>query len=280
VPGGAANVAANARALGAMVSLAGVTGVDASAVRLRQELERIDIGIDALIEDPLRVTSTKTRITAAGQQIVRFDEEDVSLLPSERSEELQRRCADIFDRVDACIVSDYAKGVISDDFCRWVITEANRRGLPVVVDPKSRNLARYAGARVITPNVKEAATAAGEMIHSAADLHRAAAFLLPRIAPSALLVTRGEEGMSLFENEKQEVHLPAVVNEVADVTGAGDTVVSVLAIALGAGFALEDAAHIANIAAGVAVSHAGTWAVHPAELLDAGSRFAEAVRAC
>jgi rfaE bifunctional protein kinase chain/domain len=280
VPGGAGNVAANARAMGAAVALAGVTGVDEPAVRLRRELDRMSIGMDALLEDPARVTTAKTRITASGQQIVRFDEEDISPLPADLLADLQRRCIEIFERVDACILSDYAKGVVGDDFCRWFIAESNRRGLPVVVDPKSRNLARYAGASVITPNLKEAAGAAAEAIHTAADLGRAAALLLPRIAPSALLVTRGEDGMSLFENEKQEVHLPALVNEVADVTGAGDTVVSILAIALSIGFTLPDASQIANIAAGVAVGHAGTWAVQPAELLEAGSRFAEAVRAC
>jgi rfaE bifunctional protein kinase chain/domain len=267
MPGGAANVAANVRAMGAAVTLAGVTGVDEASVRLREELERIDVAIEALIEDATRVTSTKTRITAGGQQIVRFDEEDVSPLPDRVMADLQRRCSANLELVNICVISDYAKGVVSDRFCRWLIDESRRRSLPLVVDPKSRNLARYAGASVITPNLKEVGIAAGEPVHTAADLHHAAESLLFLIAPSALLVTRGEDGMSLFEHGKQEVHLPALVNEVADVTGAGDTVAGALAIALGIGFDLETAARIANIAAGVAVSHPGTWAVRPEELL-------------
>jgi len=275
LPGGAANVAANILTLGSRVSLAGVTGVDDSAVRLRRELERTGINMDALVEDALRQTTTKTRITAAGQQIVRFDEEDRSPLSEAAGALLRARCEDLLSDVDACVISDYAKGVVSDSFCRWLIGEAVKRNKPVVVDPKSRDLARYLGATVVTPNLKETAAAAGERIETSADLERAAGILLPKIAPSALLVTRGEDGMSLFERHQTVRHLPALRNEVADVTGAGDTVAGVLAIALGLGFTLFDAASIANIAAGVAVGHPGTWAVRREELLETAAREAE-----
>ncbi len=275
LPGGAANVAANILALGSRVSLAGVTGVDDSAVRLRRELERTGINMDALVEDALRQTTTKTRITVAGQQIVRFDEEDRSPLSEAAAALLRGRCEDLLSDVDACVISDYAKGVVSDSFCRWLIGEALKRNKPIVVDPKSRDLARYLGATVVTPNLKETAAAAGERIETPADLERAAGILLPKIAPSALLVTRGEDGMSLFERHQTVRHLPALRNEVADVTGAGDTVAGVLAIALGLGFTLFDAASIANIAAGVAVGHPGTWAVRREELLETAAREAE-----
>jgi D-beta-D-heptose 7-phosphate kinase/D-beta-D-heptose 1-phosphate adenosyltransferase len=280
VPGGAANVAANARAMGAEVALAGVTGVDDSGIRLRQELERRAIGMDALVEDAARTTITKTRITAAGQQIVRFDDEDLTPLPAPLIAELRDRCEGLLAAAQVCVISDYAKGVASDAFCRWLIDTAARRGVPVVVDPKSRDLARYRGASVITPNLKEALEAAALPLGPDADLAPVARLILPRIAPSALLVTRGEAGMSLFENGKQEIHLPALVNEVADVTGAGDTVVSALAIALGAGLSLEVAAGFANIAAGIAVGHHGTWAVRGDELREAGSKITGAARAC
>ena len=280
LPGGAANVAANARAMGAHVTIAGVTGVDESGVRLRQELERRDIGMEALVEDATRATITKTRITAAGQQIVRFDDEDLSPFPQSVAAELQERCEMMLGSAQVCIISDYAKGVASDAFCRWLIDRAARLNVPVVVDPKSRDLARYRGASVITPNLKEAAEAAASPSGSGGDPEPIARLLLPRIAPSALLVTRGEAGMSLFENGKQEIHLPALVNEVADVTGAGDTVVSALAIALAIGLSLHRAAEIANIAAGLAVGHHGTWAVRADELREAGARLAEAARAC
>ena len=269
VVGGAANVAANARGLGARVTLAGVTGADETGARLRAELERLEIGIDALVEDDSRVTTTKTRVTAGGQQIVRFDEESRSPLSARIASQLLRKCERILDEADAIIISDYAKGVAGESFCRWVIEHAAKRGVPVVVDPKSQELSRYAGARIITPNLKEAAAAAGEPIQSDEDLARVGAMLLEKIAPSALLITRGSEGMSLFEPGRKEVHLPALMNEVADVTGAGDTVVAVLAVALGTGIELRDAAAMANIAAGVAVGHHGTWAVKREELIDA-----------
>jgi D-beta-D-heptose 7-phosphate kinase/D-beta-D-heptose 1-phosphate adenosyltransferase len=274
VPGGAANVAANILALGARVAIAGVTGVDDSAVRLRRELERTGADLRALIEDAARVTTTKTRITASGQQIVRFDEEDTSLLNDAAHTALQAQCSEIFAGVDACVISDYAKGVVTDGFCRWLIDEAARRGKPVVVDPKSRNLERYRGATVVTPNLKETGAAAGEAVGNSDELFHAVTQLLPRIAPSALLVTRGADGMSLFEPQRPARHLPALRNEVADVTGAGDTVVAVLAMALGMGLPLVDAAFIANVAAGVAVGHHGTWAVRHEELCEAAAHLA------
>ena len=172
----------------------------------------------------------------------------------------------------ACVISDYAKGVVSESFCRWLIGEAVKLKKPVVVDPKSRDLARYRGATVVTPNLKEAAAAAGESIESTDGLTHAINLILPKIAPSALLVTRGEEGMSLFEQHQAARHLPALRNEVADVTGAGDTVVGVLAIALGLGFSLLDAAGVANVAAGIAVGHPGTWAVQREELMEIAPR--------
>jgi D-beta-D-heptose 7-phosphate kinase/D-beta-D-heptose 1-phosphate adenosyltransferase len=273
LPGGAANVAANIVALGSTVMLAGVTGVDESAVRLRRELESVGANMDALVEDAARLTTTKTRITAGSQQIVRFDEEDPSPLAESTEALLRYRCESLLPDVDACVISDYAKGVIGTSFCRWLISEALKRNKPVVVDPKSRDLSRYAGATVITPNLKETRAATGEAVDSAADLLRAVDLLMAKIAPSALLVTRGEDGMSLFERNQTARHLPALRNEVADVTGAGDTVVGVLAIALGLGFTLFDAALIANTAAGIAVSHPGTWAVSRDELLESAVRL-------
>jgi rfaE bifunctional protein kinase chain/domain len=266
--GGAANVAANILALGSRVSLAGVTGVDESAVRLRHELDSSGADMHALVEDATRLTTTKTRVTAGGQQIVRFDEEDRTPLSEATETLLRARCAEVLGGVDACVISDYAKGVVGDSFCRWLIGEAVQRRIPVVVDPKSRDLTRYQCATVITPNLKETAAAAGEPIETAEDLTQAVDRLLPTIAPSAILVTRGEDGMSLFEQHRTPRHLAALRNEVADVTGAGDTVVGVLAIALGLGLTLFDAASVANIAAGVAVGHHGTWAVRREELLE------------
>jgi rfaE bifunctional protein kinase chain/domain len=270
VPGGAANVAANVRAMGVSVTLAGVAGADDSATQLFRKLADYGIDAAALVIDTSRPTTTKTRITA-GQQIVRFDEEDLSPLSPETAAELRAHTEASLESATVCIVSDYAKGAVDDAFSRWFIGEARRRGLPVVVDPKALDFSRYRGATVITPNLRETAAAAREPVYLPLDASHAARLLLPQIAPSALLVTRGEEGMSLFEPGQPERYLAAVVKEVADVTGAGDTVVAALAIALGAGFALAEAAAIANIAAGVAVSHHGTWAVMADELLAAAA---------
>lgn len=268
LPGGAANVAANIRSLGSSVTLAGFAASDEAGRKLRHELESRSIAV-SFAEDGARPTTVKTRITAGGQQIVRFDEENTSPLSEAGAASLRDRCTQLLAPAHACVISDYAKGIAGASFCHWLIGEATRLKKPVVVDPKSRDLARYRGATVITPNLKETAAAAGDPIHNSTELDHAAATLLPGIAPSALLVTRGGEGMSLFEPGQQPWHLPALALEVADVTGAGDTVVGVLAIALAQGLSLREAARFANLAAGLAVRHTGTWAVQPEELLAA-----------
>ncbi len=268
LPGGAANVAANLRAMGCTVTLTGVTGADDAGLRLTGELKRFGI-CPALVTDAARVTTVKTRVTAGSQQIVRFDEEDVRPLPETVGEELRRHCTDAMMRARACVISDYAKGVADGAFCQWLVREAAQRGIPVVVDPKSRDLRRYRGATVITPNLKETGVATGDPVHNAEELNIAAGHLLPGIAPSALLVTRGGDGMSLFEQGEKAFELRALAVEVADVTGAGDTVAAILALALAVGFSLREAARIANVAAGLVVRHHGTWAVQPRELLEA-----------
>jgi len=269
VVGGAANVAANLRGMGAGVSLAGVTGADPAAARLRNELQKLEIGMDALVEDESRVTTVKTRVTAGGQQIVRFDEESRQPLSAKMASHLLRKCEQLVDEAHAIVISDYGKGVAQEAFCRWIVDRAGKRGTPVVIDPKSPELSRYKGATVVTPNLKETAAAAGEAVHSNEDLIRVVPRLLEAIAPSALLVTRGADGMTLFEPGKKGAHMPALMNEVADVTGAGDTVVATLALALGSGSELREAAMLANIAASVAVAHHGTWAVNREELIEA-----------
>ena len=269
VAGGAANVAANARGLGALVRLAGVTGADAAGTRLRAELEKLGIATDALVEDETRATTMKTRVTSGGQQIVRFDDESRSPLSARMTSLLLRGCESAIADADAVVISDYAKGVAAEAFCHWLIERAAKRGVPVVVDPKSSDLSRYKGARIVTPNLKEAIAAAGEPDDSGDDLARVAEVLLRKIAPSALLITRGAQRHVPVRARTQRTAFPSVVNEVADVTGAGDTVAATLAVALAAGFELRDAAAMANIAAGVAVGHHGTWAVRREELIEA-----------
>jgi D-beta-D-heptose 7-phosphate kinase/D-beta-D-heptose 1-phosphate adenosyltransferase len=188
--------------------------------------------------------------------------EDIRPLAEAVLANLQEACLTATAEAHAIVISDYAKGTIGAAFCQWMIAVASDKGIPVVVDPKSSDFARYRGATVITPNLKEAMAVAEDPSQ-----------IMPGIAPSALLVTRGEDGMSLLEQGERDTHLHAAVNEVADVTGAGDTVVGVLAVALGAGFSLREAATLANFAAGIAVGHHGTWAVSASELLEAASRL-------
>ena len=268
VPGGAANVASNARALGARVTLSGVVGEDHSAHYLLEQLELRDISYSAVVRDPSRPTTTKTRITAIRQQIVRFDEEETGPFSPVVRAALLASCREAMQTADVCILSDYSKGIFDIRFCAEVIVLANTRGIPIAIDPKSNDFSRYRGASVVTPNLKEAAEAAGYPIRTSSDLEAAAVQLLAQIHPASLLITRGEEGMTLF-SEKKMHHFPALVNEVADVTGAGDTVISALAVCLAVGIPLDEAAELANQTAAIAVSHPGTWAVTAAELLDA-----------
>lgn len=267
IPGGAANVAANARALGANVMLAGIIGDDDSGQRLLCELALRGIATQATIRDTSRVTTTKTRVTAVRQHIVRFDEEQADPLPAAIRTVLLKSCRAAMTNANVVVLSDYAKGVFDPPFCRELIDIANSLHIPVVIDPKSNDFARYRGATVVTPNLKEAAEAAGHPIRTAEDLAIAAANLQKVIEPAALLITRSEAGMTLFWKELC-YHFPALVNEVADVTGAGDTVVGMLAVALAVGISLENAADLANVAAAVSVSHLGTWAVDVKALLE------------
>lgn len=265
VPGGAANVAANARALGAWVTLVGVVGEDQSAELLRKHLENRGV-LATFVSDPLRRTTTKTRVTAYGQQIVRFDEENTDSLPTNVHTMLLRHCSESLLSANACVVSDYAKGVVDVSLCREVILRANDCKIPVIVDPKSKDFSRYRGASVVTPNQREASEAADHPIRTKSDLNDVAERLCAAIGPSStLLITQGKDGMTLFTKDGS-THFPALIQEVADVTGAGDTVAATLAVGLAAGLQIEDAVEIANLAAAFSVSHSGTWAVTLDEL--------------
>jgi D-beta-D-heptose 7-phosphate kinase/D-beta-D-heptose 1-phosphate adenosyltransferase len=269
--GGAGNVAANVRALGAGAALAGVAGRDSSGETLRHHIAQFGIGAAALVSADDRVTTTKTRVTVGGHQLVRYDDEGTDPVVGSPLAELQERCEAELAHTHVCVVSDYAKGIFRGPFLRWLIDAAVARGIPVVADPKARDLSIYRGATVITPNLREASEAAGDPLASTEELNAAARNLLTRVTPSQLLITRGEHGMTLYGQDGSLRHLPALVNEVADVTGAGDTVVAALAIGLGGGLELFEAAKIASAAAAIAVSHHGTWAVRAEELAAAAN---------
>ncbi len=264
--GGAANVAANLAALEARPILAGIVGEDASAASLRESALAQGVSTE-FVTDPGRPTTTKTRVLARSQQVVRVDRE-ADRGPSATAldalgEALQRRIS----TVAAVVVSDYAKGTVDPRVLAPLLSRARERGIPVVVDPKPPRLALYQPITVMTPNQAEAARLAGIEIRSDADCAAASEVLLSRVETEAVLITRGEEGMMLRERGAAPVFVHAAAREVFDVTGAGDTVAAVVAAALAAGAALEEAMRLANHAGGVAVGKVGTVAVRPEEIL-------------
>ncbi len=266
VPGGAGNVAANVVSLGGRAVLAGVVGSDVPGEMLRHALRELGVATEGLFADSGRPTTTKTRILARGQQVVRVDTEERGLVSAVLESEVAAWAEQAVDGVGACVISDYSKGLLSNTITRRVLDAARRAGVPVVVDPKGRDYARYGGATVVTPNTLETSEAAGVDVDTEGGLGQAATILQERLGGAALLVTRGAEGMSLFEPGRAPVHIAVTAREVYDVTGAGDTVTSTLALALAAGMSLTDASRLANFAGGIVVGKVGTATVTQDEL--------------
>ena len=264
--GGAGNVASNVRSLGGEAVLVGVVGRDAAGARVREALAASGV-VDRLVEaGPSRRTTLKTRIVAHGQQVVRADQEDISELPRSLETQLLREVGRELASVAAIVISDYQKGVVSASLLRRLLPLARRRRVPVLVDPKPRHFRFYRGASVVTPNQLEAEQVTGLRLSVPAELAAAGRRMLSLLACNAVLVTRGEHGLSLFERGRPPAHVPAAAREVFDVTGAGDSVIAVLALALAAGATLPEAAVLANAAAGVVVGKLGTAQATPAEL--------------
>lgn len=264
--GGAANVAANIRSLGGIPVPVGVLGDDFEGKRLREEFRKLGSPVGGLVVDRIRPTSIKTRIIAHHQQVCRTDREDRTPV----SEEILARVAEKFlaalPSADAVIVSDYAKGLISRSLLRRILPPAKSARKIVCVDPKRADFSIYRPATVITPNTQETERASGIAVSGTADLIRAGRKILGSSGFDHMLVTRGEEGMTLFEKDSRIIHIPTVAREVYDVTGAGDTVISTLALGLTAGLPVLQAAVLSNIAAGIVVGKLGTACVTPEEL--------------
>jgi D-beta-D-heptose 7-phosphate kinase/D-beta-D-heptose 1-phosphate adenosyltransferase len=247
--------------------LASAVGRDAAAIEMRRCLA--DEGIEAsLVEDAARATTLKTRVLARAQQVVRVDRETGGPLDGDRAEELRAQILDTIESVDAVVISDYDKGVVTRSLLESLLPAARRRGLPVVVDPKLPNFFAYQPITIVTPNVSEAARVTAMEIRSDEACFAAATSILERLDTHAVLVTRGERGMLLLERGHAPEFIPAVARQVYDVTGAGDTVVAVIALALAAGARIAEAAVLANHAGGVVVGKVGTATVRGAEILD------------
>ncbi|WP_066702241.1 D-glycero-beta-D-manno-heptose-7-phosphate kinase [Sphingobium amiense] len=272
VPGGAANVARNIVALGGRSTLVGVVGRDIAGdelIELAAEDERMNL---RAIRDAGRPTTEKTRFISQGQHLLRVDREQVGDLGQEIIDQVLETVVREMEGHQVVVLSDYAKGVLTDQFTRRVIAAATHAGIPVVADPKTVELDRFQGAMVITPNVSEAAAATGIRATHDDSAEHTVKEISRRFGITGVLLTRAEQGMSLLFEGKEIVHIPASARDVFDVVGAGDTVVATIALALGSGLDLETSARIANTAGGIVVAKHGTATVSRSELLDEISR--------
>ena len=264
--GGAANVAMNVAGLAGTVHLVGLAGRDAAGVKLRELLRERSIPDYGLVDAGDRGTISKTRIVAGQQQICRIDHEVTTDAVGPLLDNLIEMAKGLIESCSVLVLSDYAKGALTAGFCEVVISYARQLNKVVIVDPKSKTFTKYRGCTLITPNVAEASLAAGVTIDSEFSLHKAGNALLDQLPGASVLITRGPDGMALFEHNSEPVLIPTVARKLFDVVGAGDTAVATLAVALGAGLPLREAVVWANIAAGIVVEKHGTASVSIEEL--------------
>ncbi len=260
MPGGVGNVARNVAALGGVARLGAVSGRDVAGDELAALIAEEDGVEDAVERRAGADTIVKTRYVAAGQQLLRLDEEAATLPAS---------ASDAFSGASVVLLSDYAKGVVSDALIVQALAMAREAGVPVIVDPKGRDFARYGEVDLIKPNASELAGATGLPVGTDAEVEAALEALLAATTAKAIVVTRAGKGMSLMRRGEAAKHFPGRAREVFDVSGAGDTGLAALGLALGAGASLETAVEFAILASGVVVGKAGTATVSPAELIDA-----------
>ncbi len=263
--GGAANVAANVATIGASCRLVGAVGDDSHAAAIRAELVAARIEDRHLVPIPGRPTTTKSRVLARGQQVVRIDEEVETPVEGQDQERLISAALAALVDADALVLEDYNKGTLTEPLIRSAIGAARRRSIPVVVDPKFRNFFSYAGATVFKPNRRELEAALGATLDLQGE--NALREALTRLEVDNLLLTLGAEGMILVTRDPMTIHIASLAREVFDVSGAGDTVTAWVATALAAGATVREAADLASYAAGIEVAKTGVATVAPAEVL-------------
>jgi D-beta-D-heptose 7-phosphate kinase/D-beta-D-heptose 1-phosphate adenosyltransferase len=264
--GGAGNVVANIHALGGQAIVCGIVGKDQEGRHLLQGLTAMGADITSVIENRATMTISKTRIIAHSQQVVRIDRERGHELDGRVRARMRTLVQRHLDRCQVVVVSDYGKGMVDAELLALLADRRERQRFVYLIDPKRRNFAHYRGASLVKPNKEEAGLAAGIEIRNETDLQRAGNRLLDFWRTEAVLVSRGEEGMSLFKRHGSPQHFPTTAREVFDVTGAGDTVLATCALALGTGATLEEATILANHAAGIVVGKVGTAMVSSEEL--------------
>ncbi|MBN2397214.1 MAG: D-glycero-beta-D-manno-heptose-7-phosphate kinase [Deltaproteobacteria bacterium] len=264
--GGCANVLNNVFSMGGKVAVSGIVGTDTMGMWLIDTLQKMGIDTAGVIIEEGRPTIVKTRIIAHSQQVVRFDREEKKPVAQDSLQRIIAYIKATQEDLGAVIISDYNKGVFSERLVREIREITSRRGIILCIDPKQSDFTTYRGCDLLTPNRQETERALGREIESRDDLIQGGGALLRNFGFRALLVTMGEEGMTLFEKDGAVTHIPAVAREVFDVTGAGDTVIGVFALCVAAGATFTEAAVLANHAAGIAVGKVGTAPVYRDEL--------------
>jgi len=259
VLGGAGNTINNLITLGANVSVASVIGNDKNGLELKKMLESIDVKSTNLIIEEKRKTSKKSRIIATGQQVIRYDNESKNSIDSSSVDKILNSLINDITSYDIVVLSDYDKGVLTDELCQGIIKLSKSHGIKVVVDPKGNDFSKYRGAYLLTPNKKEAMLAVNIEINSEVTLKEALLKLKNEVDLDVSLITLSEDGIVTYDNELKI--FPTVAKEVYDVTGAGDTVIASIAFAISAGKSIEDTAAFANLAAGVVVGKIGSATV-------------------
>ncbi|MGQ0540577.1 MAG: D-glycero-beta-D-manno-heptose-7-phosphate kinase [Blastocatellia bacterium] len=259
-PGGAANVAVNVAGLGAEPILVGAIGNDLEADRLKAVLFEHGVSSNFLVRIDQRLTTVKTRVVAHSQHVVRIDQEETGALPVSNEDAVIETIEKMLPEVNAVIVSDYSKGLLSKRILKRLI-QSTGSGKTVLVDPKGIDYSKYRGASVITPNRREAAEACGLAFDDPDLIEKAGLRMMNELKLSMVLITQSEDGMTVFESGKKPFRLHAAAKETYDVTGAGDTVIAGLGVALAAEFGFREAAQIANTSAGIVVEQVGTTAI-------------------
>lgn len=267
MPGGASNVANNINSLGGKAHLVGVVGSDERAGILKGELEHKGVNIDGVISDPRRPTILKTRVIAHQQQVVRIDKEKTDPLRDGTVTKITNHIADVINDMDGIIIEDYGKGLITPKLLSKIIPLAKKKKKIIAVDPKEEHLSYYKGVTLLTPNNNEASRAVGFDVKDKASLKKAGTELLKKLKTKILLITLGEDGMIVFEEGKSSKKIDTIAQEVFDVSGAGDTVVSSYTLSLVSGANSIQAAHIANCAAGIVVGKVGIAVVNQDEVI-------------
>ncbi len=271
--GGAGNVVNNLIALGAAVSVAGITGTGADGKRVMDMFRNIGADTKGIIRDPERPTTRKTRIIAANQHVLRIDRETTVKISARSYEKQMEFFAKKIPEVDVVLISDYGKGFVTRQFIKHIVRLAGNHGIKTIADPKGLDFSKYSGVTLITPNKKEAGLAAGIEIKDQKALMKAARKIFDKAKIENLLITCGKDGMVLFEGPGKHHFIRAEAKQVFDVSGAGDTVLSVLGLCAAAGIPFAEGAKVANTAAGIVVGKVGTATVSKQELSTALKRF-------